>query len=290
VPWSLVYSHQSQCKERHSGLASFDTFLPSIASATDTRRRIAVAAKLSEQHLQLPVAQQPAAQLSEQRILHPSQQHLQTTTDDFKPKIAAPPQAPRNLECASSGFNFIQLTWQPPVSTGGAPVFEYEVTFKLATSLGDKKPVSMPRLLTSRWCCDDPVANHGFKVEHLRSGLELVDLAVRCRNEAGWGPASNRVASASTLEPQGPSPPLFFAATNVTATTIRLQWQAPFDDGGSRVVAYEVSYDAVHPKVDFSKGDVGTTELGRHTVNLLGRAREYLFTNLEPGCEHTNLR
>jgi hypothetical protein len=176
------------------------------------------------------------------------------------------PQAPRNCRVKAKGSTFIWWEWEPPISDGGLPITEYELSYVAKVKVWNKDigknkitTTIVDSMKTSHWALIPPVCHSGFKMVGLNSASEYRDFKIRCWNLQGWSPwqnmiiptasASGHIASSAysvfTDEPDPPSPPLMFAATKITSSCIHINWQPPYYDGGQDIVDYMVFYTPV---------------------------------------------
>ncbi|CAM9638943.1 unnamed protein product, partial [Ectocarpus fasciculatus] len=167
------------------------------------------------------------------------------------------PRPPRNLKVIGRTCDQVALAWDPPILDGGAAVFEHEasmVSYSVHEVVRKDKyhkedvTTAMDPVLTSRWCTTKPVAVKGFTLTGLKAKTHLVNISVRCQNEAGWSDPSEVVPEAYTEDPVPPSPPLFFRVDLVKSNRVILRWMEPLCKGGEEVTEYELTYADVVPK------------------------------------------
>ncbi|GHU64862.1 hypothetical protein AGMMS49983_11510 [Clostridia bacterium] len=134
------------------------------------------------------------------------------------------PTAPLTLSASASDKQIV-LTWAAPADNGGSAVTGYEVS-----SNGGSSWVNAD-------LADLAVSSFSYTFTGLIDGTQYT-LAVRAVNAAGEGAP----ATISAIPVTTPSAPQNFkiASGNKQLT---LTWNAPSDDGGSAVTAYEISSD-----------------------------------------------
>ena len=139
---------------------------------------------------------------------------------------AMKPSAPTRLSATTVDSATINLQWQAPSSTGGAPITGYKV---------EARPHP-----DSAWTDVVENTNDPFP-SYLHTGLAPGSTRyyrVSAINSAGVGPASN-VADATT-NPVRPGAPTNLEATAAGETRIDLAWDAPAYDGGAEISGYRV--------------------------------------------------
>ena len=118
------------------------------------------------------------------------------------------------------------MTWSPPSVDGGAFVKSYIV---------QKREVSRRSWMTVTRNCQRP----SYTVTNLEPGSTWC-FRIIAENEYGVGEPFE--LSNSVCMTELPSCPEKAQITNVTATTITVQWTAPLSNGGSRISNYVVQY------------------------------------------------
>ena len=131
------------------------------------------------------------------------------------------PGAPQNLRWERNGGNDVKLNWGPPMVDGGSPVTGYEY-----------------KMNNSEWVTTNQGTSTEMEVEDLNIGKEY-KFAVRAMNEMGPGSASNTIR---TLLIDPPKPPENFNVEPGDGQVL-LTWEAPSDDGGSKILYYEFCHD-----------------------------------------------
>jgi fibronectin type 3 domain-containing protein len=134
------------------------------------------------------------------------------------------PAAPMKLT-ATSGKDWINLTWNPPLGDGGRPVKAYRVW--RATSLNGPY----------YWM--DDVQTLSYTQSPLSPGTAYYYKVAAC-NVAGCGPSSNTAyANVPTL----PSQPATCQATQLNgkgSDWVRVQWTPPSNSGGAPILNYSI--------------------------------------------------
>jgi titin len=128
------------------------------------------------------------------------------------------PGAPTGLVATPANAS-VMLTWNAPVSNGGATVDKYAVQ----------------RHTSNGWVNVSFPAGRSSTVGSLTNGINY-SFRIRAHNAAGWGPASTIVKAVPFTVPGPP--------TAVTATgginSIQLKWARPSSNGGSAITTYRV--------------------------------------------------
>ena len=127
--------------------------------------------------------------------------------------------APQNLR--RNGGNDVKLIWGPPMVDGGSPVTGYEY-----------------KMNNSEWVTTNQGTSTEMEVKDLNLGQEY-RFGVRAMNEMGPGSASNTIL-ALLVDP--PGAPVNFNGEPGDGQVL-LTWEAPSNDGGSKILNYEFCYD-----------------------------------------------
>ena len=153
-----------------------------------------------------------------------SQGFSETTQFEFT-TLATVPTAPLTLTTSSLASNSLTLSWQLPLSNGGANITDYKVEFAVGTS--------------NTWTeiQHTPSNNLAFNVTSLRSN-QAYRFRVSAINEGGVGAASNIVSITTLAGP--PHEPTNLTASAATATGASLAWVAPSNTGGVRLSDYQI--------------------------------------------------
>jgi hypothetical protein len=142
----------------------------------------------------------------------------------------------------------VSLTWQAPLSNGGAPIQHYTL----------QRAGAAPITVTGLSYTDNAVTNG-----------TTYSYTVTATNSAGAGPASN--TATATPEPVAPS-----AAQNLKAAagnqTVTLTWSAPASDGGAPPVTYSVNRNG-----SLLAGATGLTTLS-YADNTVTNGTTYSYT------------
>ncbi|MEP7036118.1 MAG: fibronectin type III domain-containing protein [Actinomycetota bacterium] len=138
-----------------------------------------------------------------------------------------PPGAPLSVSATDpAGHNHLQ--WNPPSSTGGAPVTSYRVY--RGTAPGAEGSAAVGTASTTSF--DD--------VYGLSAGTKYY-YVVTALNQAGEGTPSAEVSTVATAGSPGPAQ---LTATTVSGPAVQLGWTMP-SDGGSPITKYVVLRDSV---------------------------------------------
>jgi fibronectin type 3 domain-containing protein len=133
---------------------------------------------------------------------------------------AGPPGAPRNL-MAVAGNNYVQLTWDPPASDGGAAIIGYRL-FR-----GTVKGAGGLLLEVTGTSHNDTTATNNITYYY----------SVSARNYGYEGPRTPEVNATPTVPKRVPSAPRDLKALEGDGN-VTLSWKPPLDDGGSPVTGY----------------------------------------------------
>uniref|UniRef100_A0A672I9V3 Titin n=1 Tax=Salarias fasciatus TaxID=181472 RepID=A0A672I9V3_SALFA len=135
-----------------------------------------------------------------------------------------PPTGPVKIEEVSS--NYVCLSWEPPVYTGGCQINNYIVEKRDTT--------------TTAWqIVSATIARTTIKVTKLRTGVEY-QFRVSAENRYG---KSSAIVSPSVIaqypftEPSAPGTPFISA---VTKDNMVVEWKTPTNNGGSPIMGYHL--------------------------------------------------
>jgi len=163
---------------------------------------------------------------------------------------AADPSAPGapSVTGATAGVRSVTVSFNPPASDGGSPVFQYKVTCQSSdggvtrSSSGGHSPIRVGDL----------------------TGSKTYTCTVAARNHVGLGPSSSPSSAVVTLpSPSVPGAPSVTGATpGVRSVTIT--FNPPTSDGGAPIFQYRVSCTS-------SDGGVArSNSTGHHTTVRVG--------------------
>jgi hypothetical protein len=160
--------------------------------------------------------------------------------------VVTPPSAPRGLAVDNTSGP-LRLSWNAPLTTGGAPVTSYRIYRSAAPASQPSTPLTTVGGTTTTW--DDLGGMPGVTYYYI----------VRAVNSAGPGPASNE-ASAMALQTPPDAPVL--SGTVVAGPGARLTWTIPANNGAP-IEKYVILRDAVRLVVlpaDASQGPTTFTD------------------------------
>jgi titin len=148
------------------------------------------------------------------------------------------PSAPRGpLEVSDVTRSTLTLSWLPPLSDGGAAIIAYVVERREKTSpLWSRVARVKPQTTTCT------VTNLNEHTEYF--------FRVYAENIEGTGAPLTLESAFAPRKPSGkPSSPSGHLRARKTGDSVLLEWNAAYDDGGSRVTSYVVEYkdiDSIH--------------------------------------------
>jgi hypothetical protein len=133
------------------------------------------------------------------------------------------PTTPAAFTAAESDKS-VELAWDKPESDGGRPITQYQVK-----KTGDANWTDVPTINVN-------ASGSGIYVFDSLTNGQNYDFFVRAVNIRGAGPAAELVASPYTLA----TTPASIAAIEGNRR-VELSWDAPADDGGRSIIAYEIT-------------------------------------------------
>src|SRR3989475_5969695 len=192
------------------------------------------------------------------KALSPSE--IQTLYNEISPSPTVA-TAPQTLQ-ASAGNAQVSLSWSAPSSNGGSAITNYKVY--RGTSSGSETLLATTGNVLSY---TDNTAING----------QVYFYKVSAVNSYGESALSNE-ASASPSSPTAtaPQPPTGLTATGVSSYQINLSWQAPSDNGGTRIAGYKIE----------RSNDTGST-WNIIVSNTGNTATIYSDTGLQPTTTYT---
>jgi len=149
--------------------------------------------------------------------------------DDATTAPATAPGAPTDLTATADGPATINLSWNAPANTGGAPITVYLIG--VSTNQG------------SSW---EVLKRDHVGTTHSHTGLPPStrrDYRVYAFNSVGRSAVSG-VANATTAAATAPGAPTGLTATADGQTTINLSWTAPTNNGGAAITGYQLQWSA----------------------------------------------
>lgn len=174
------------------------------------------------------------------------------------PFVPSAPSAPRSLR-ASAGFERVNLSWNAPLSNGGAAITDYVI--EQSTDLG----------VTWSTVIDAVSASTSAAVLSLAGGVTHT-FRVSAVNSAGRGVASS-TATATPWTYTAPSAPRSLA-TSARVQSLFVTWSTPSSTGGATLTEFLVDWST----------DGGATWQGLTSVT--GGYRWATLTNLAGGVSH----
>lgn len=139
-------------------------------------------------------------------------------------RVLDSPSAPTNLEVKDIKRDSVVLSWEPPLIDGGAKILHYII----------EKREEARKAFTS--ACSTCVRN-SYKIENLQEG-SFYCFRVLAVNEFGAGQPVETTEAVKVSEV--PSPPGKITVSDVTSQSVRLLWEKPDLDGGSKITCYVV--------------------------------------------------
>ncbi len=151
------------------------------------------------------------------------------TANNVNPAVASPP---RSLTATASGRTLIELSWDAPSNTGGAPVTGYRI--EVSSDAG------------ATWA--NLAANTGSTVTRYRHRGLTAGAArryrVRAINSQGNSWPSNTAMATTASGTSVPSDPTGLTAIVMGQTAITVSWTVPSDNGGENITGYRVEWSA----------------------------------------------
>ena len=151
------------------------------------------------------------------------------TANNVNTAVASPP---RSLTATASGRTLIELSWDAPSNTGGAPVTGYRI--EVSSDAG------------ATWA--NLAANTGSTVTRYRHRGLTAGAArryrVRAINSQGNSWPSMAASATTASGTSVPSDPTGLTAIVMGQTAITVSWTVPSDNGGANITGYRVEWSA----------------------------------------------
>uniref|UniRef100_A0AAQ6ADY0 Titin n=1 Tax=Amphiprion ocellaris TaxID=80972 RepID=A0AAQ6ADY0_AMPOC len=173
-------------------------------------------------------------------------------------RILDSPSAPTNLEVKDVKRDSVSISWEPPVIDGGAKISHYIV----------EKREEARKAFTS--VCSNCVRN-SYKIDNLQEGC-FYYFRVLAVNEFGTGLPAETADAVKVSEV--PLPPGKITLSDVTCNSVRLSWEKPDHDGGSKITCYTVEMQAKGEDTWTICSESKALEV---TINGLTKGKEYFF-------------
>ncbi|XP_030222782.1 titin-like isoform X1 [Gadus morhua] len=168
------------------------------------------------------------------------------------------PSAPTNLVVKDVKRDSVSISWEPPHIDGGAKISHYIV---------EKREEAR---MTFTAVCSNCVRN-SCKIGNLQEG-SFYSFRVLAVNDFGVGLPLETTDSVKISE--APLSPGKITAEDVTSNSVRLVWEKPDHDGGSKITCYIVEMQA---KEDDTWTVCSELKALETTINGLTTGRDYFF-------------
>ncbi|XP_075998180.1 titin-like [Genypterus blacodes] len=173
-------------------------------------------------------------------------------------RVLDSPTAPTNLEVKDVKRDSVLITWEAPLIDGGAKISNYIV----------EKREEARQTFTN--VCSSCVRN-SYKIENLQEGC-FYHFRVLAENEFGVGlPVETTEAVKASETPLTPGK---MTLVEVTCNSVRLSWEKPKNDGGSKITGYIVEMQAMGDDTWTVCSEIKALEA---TINGLTKGKEYYF-------------
>ena len=178
------------------------------------------------------------------------------------------PAAPGDLQATNIGATRITLTWDTPVDPGNTALDTYSIERRIG--IGAFEPLTPNPPLT------------GTSTSYTDTGLSpsiTYSYRVRAINQGNLISAPSTV-TAMTTAPRVPDAPVLQVVTgSTTATSIKLRWNVPDDDGGSIIRDYHIqrALGATPAEDDFEPPVIVPASVGTATDRGLSSGTIYSY-------------
>ena len=167
----------------------------------------------------------------------------------------AVPSVPQNVTMADHSTESLTIEWDQPSDNGGRRVVEYNVRYRKTS--------------TETWT-EEETRTTSFTITGLDKGTEYL-IGVRAVNVVGSGPWSADLSAETN--PAVPSVPQNVTMADHSTESLTIEWDQPSDNGGRRVVVYDVRYRKTSTET-WTEEETRTTSF---TITGLEQGTEYLI-------------
>ncbi|XP_054889486.1 titin-like [Poeciliopsis prolifica] len=180
-----------------------------------------------------------------------------TTSTEIFVNIFERPGPPSDLSVEEVSANFVSLTWQPPLYTGGSEISNYIV---------EKRDIG-----SSVWqSVSATVARSSIKVSRLTQGTEY-QFRVAAENRYGKSQYLETETVIAQYPFRPPGPPTNIHVVQASKSVMIIAWGKPDSDGGSPIIGYHVESK--------DQSSILWTKVNRSPVI----ENQYKVTNVEEG-------
>ncbi|KAG7522564.1 titin-like [Solea senegalensis] len=173
-------------------------------------------------------------------------------------RVLDSPSAPTNLEVKDVKRDSVTISWEAPLIDGGAKILHYIV----------EKREEARKAFTS--VCSSCVRN-SYKIDNLQEG-SFYYFRVLAENEFGTGQPAEILEAVKVSE--APLPPGKITVSDVTCHSVKLSWEKPEHDGGSKITCYVVEMQTEGDETWTICSESKSLEV---TINGLTKGKEYFF-------------
>uniref|UniRef100_A0A8D3A5M8 Titin n=1 Tax=Scophthalmus maximus TaxID=52904 RepID=A0A8D3A5M8_SCOMX len=173
-------------------------------------------------------------------------------------KVLDSPSVPTNLEVKDVKRDSVSISWEAPLIDGGAKISHYII---------EKREEARKAFTSVSSSC----VRNSYKIDNLQEGF-FYYFRVLAVNEFGAGLPAETTEAVKVSE--APLPPGKIAISDVTCNSVRLSWEKPDHDGGSKITCYIVEMQA---KGDDTWTICSESKALQVTINGLAKGKEYFF-------------
>ncbi|RVE72020.1 hypothetical protein OJAV_G00057630 [Oryzias javanicus] len=173
-------------------------------------------------------------------------------------RVLDSPSAPTNLEIKDVKRDSVSLSWEPPIIDGGGKISHYII----------ERREESRKAFTS--VCSECTRN-SYKIDNLQEGC-FYYFRVLAVNEFGTGLPAETAEPVKTSEV--PRPPGKITISEVSCNSIRLSWEKPDHDGGSKISSYLIEMQTKGDDTWMTYSESRAPEL---IIEGLTKGNEYLF-------------
>ncbi|MEQ2279002.1 hypothetical protein AMECASPLE_004985 [Ameca splendens] len=183
-----------------------------------------------------------------------------TTSAEIFVSVYERPGSPSDLTVEEVSANFVSLSWQPPLYTGGCQLTNYIV---------EKRDIG-----TSVWQnVSTTVARSSIRISHLTQGAEYV-FRVAAENRYGKSQFIETETVIAQYPFKPPGPPTNIHVVHASKSVMIIAWGKPDSDGGSPIMGYHVECK--------DQSSILWTKVNRSPV----KENQYKVANVEEGLTY----
>lgn len=171
-----------------------------------------------------------------------------------------------DIDTVTAGGGTLAVAWNEPEDTGRGSISSYDLRY-IRENASDKSDANWTQVTGA-----GSVSTRNHTITGLTGGVEY-EIQVRARNADGIGLWSESTKGTPTVvKPHAPS----ITAVTRGDRTLAVAWNAPSDNGGGAITAYDIQYiDSTADKTDNSNWRAGRSNSLSYVIGSLTNGTQY---------------